>query len=363
VLAGASGYGRTYLRELADLEARGLARLVGVCDVLPRDRLALVGDRPVDADLDRLLRDTRPDIGIVSTPIHTHVQMGRQVLDAGAHLLLEKPPAPTFDGWRELRAQDLARTAQVGFQSLGSGAFTRLRSLLRDGELGEVRGIGGWGAWSRTDAYYRRAPWAGRRTLDGQPVVDGTLTNPFAHAVATALALVDSTGEDDVATIELEMLRSRAIEADDTSCLRLRTTSGITVLVAATLCAATETEPVLVVHGSRARAELHYTQDVLALDGEACRYERTTPLQNLLAHLDDSRRPLQSGLDAGGAFMRVVEAVRLAPDPVPIGPQWLRRSGAGEDARVDVSGVEQALRDAAEHLQTFSELGVPWAAR
>ncbi|HEX9230687.1 MAG TPA: Gfo/Idh/MocA family oxidoreductase [Jatrophihabitantaceae bacterium] len=365
VLAGASGYGRSYLRELASLEASGTVRLLGVCNPAPLDDdgRALVGDRPVDADLARLLDRTRPDIGIVASPIHTHVPLARQVLDAGASLLLEKPPASTLAGWRGLVTCASGRAAaQVGFQSLGSAAFTHLRSLLRDGELGEVRGIGGWGAWSRPDAYYERSNWAGRRTLDdGTPVVDGALTNPFAHAVATALALDGSTGAEDVAGIELDLLRSRDIEADDTSCLRLRTARGTTIVIAVTLCAASESEPVVVVHGSRGRAELHYTRDVLVLDGEAHTFGRTTPLRNLLAHLDDPRQPLQSDLAGCGAFMRVLEAVRLAPDPAPIEPQWLRRRGTGGDATVSVVQVERSIQDAAEQLRTFNELGVPWA--
>jgi hypothetical protein len=59
--------------------------------------------------------------------------------------------------------------------------------------------------------------------------------------------------------------------------------------------------------------------------------------------------------------MRVLEAVRLAPDPTPIGPQWLRRRGTGADATMSVVGVERTVREAAERLRTFSELGVPWA--
>ncbi len=365
VLAGASGYGRSYLREIASLEASGTVRLVGVCSVAPLDDegRALVGDRPVDPDLARLLDRTRPDIGIVATPIHTHVPLALQVLDSGASLLLEKPPASTLAGWRGLVTCASGRAAaQVGFQSLGSAAFTHLRSLVRDGELGEVRGIGGWGAWSRPDAYYERSAWAGRRTLDdATPVVDGALTNPFAHAVATALALDGSTGADDITGIELELLRSRDIEADDTSCLRLRTAGGTTIVIAVTLCAAAESEPVVVVHGSRGRAELHYTRDVVVLDGEARTFGRTTPLRNLLAHLDDPRQRLQSDLAACGGFMRVLEAVRLAPGPTPIEPQWLRRRGTGVEATVSVVHVERSIQDAAEQLRTFSELGVPWA--
>ncbi|MEU4443866.1 DUF6807 family protein [Actinosynnema sp. NPDC050801] len=357
VLAGASGYGRLYLREIAALEASGLVRLTGVCEVGPLDGEArrLIGDRPVREDLSALMADA--DIGIVSTPMHTHVPLAHQVLAAGRHLLLEKPPTPTLADWRELVDRSAGRVVQVGFQSLGSHAVHRLAGLMRSGVLGEIRGIGVQGTWSRDDNYYTRAPWAGRRTLDGVPVVDGALTNPFAHGVATALALDGSTGVDDVHDIELELLRSRAIEADDTSCLRLRTGRGTVVVVAVTLCAEVVREPVLIVHGSRKRAELHYTEHRLVIDGVEERYRHDSPLRNLLDHLGDPGVPLNAPLAATGAFMRVLEAVRTAPDPAPIDPAWLRRNGK----RVDVDGVDHVVAKAAEHLRTFAELDVPWS--
>ncbi|QFZ20131.1 DUF6807 family protein [Saccharothrix syringae] len=357
VLAGAFGYGRLYLREIAALEAAGRVELAGVCEVKALDEEArrLVGDRPVSADPGELLPGA--DIGIVSTPIHTHVGLAHRVLDAGAHLLLEKPPTATLADWRALVARAAGRPVQVGFQSLGSHAVRRLADLMGSGGLGEVRGIGVRGTWSRDDAYYTRAPWAGRRTLDGAPVVDGALTNPFAHGIATALALDGSTGVDDVDDIALELLRARDIEADDTSCLRLRTRRGTVVVVAVTLCAEVAEEPVLVVHGSRRRAELHYTRHALVVDGIEERHGHDTPLANLLDHLADPAVPLNSPLTATGAFTRVLEEVRTAPEPLPIDSAWLRRNGD----RVDVDGVDSAVTRAAERLRTFGELEVPWS--
>lgn len=365
VLVGASGYGRTYLREIATLEAAGAVRLAGVCDVRPLDPegRALAGDRPFDTDLGGLLDRTRPDIGIVATPIHTHLPLARQVLAAGAHLLLEKPPLPTADGWRELvgLARESGRVCQTGFQSLGSHAVARLAQLMAEGRFGRIRGIGGHGAWSRTNGYYRRAPWAGRRAIDGTPVVDGALTNPFAHMIATALRLDGSTGWDDVDAIELELLRARDIQADDTACLRLRTARGTVVTAAVTLCAATTSDPVLVVQGSYGHATLSYTRDVLSVGNRREHHGRTSPLANLLAHLDDPGVALQSDLDACGAFMRVLDAVRTAPDPRPIPAAWVRHVGEGDAGTVCVPGVEAAVKDAAERLSTFGALGIPWA--
>ena len=356
VLAGAGGYGRSYLREIAELERAGLVELAGVCETARLDEEArrLVGNRPVTADLPGLLAATRPDLAVVATPIHTHAELAGAVLDAGAHLMLEKPPVATLRGWHALRkaVADRGLACQVGFQSLGSGAVASLAAMVRQAELGSIRGISVSGAWSRTDAYYRRAPWAGRRVLDGRPVVDGALTNPFAHAVATALVVDGSTGVDDVVSCEAELWRCRDIEADDTSCLRLRTARGTTIVVAVTLCAERESEPVLVVHCSRGRAELAYTGDVLTIDGRARRYERVSPLRNLLSHLDDPAVALQSDVDLAGAFMRVLEAVRTAPEPSRVPEVCLRREGE----RVVLPGVETLVARAAERLATFREL-------
>lgn len=356
VLAGASGYGRGYLRELAGLEAAGRVRLVGVCEVNPVDAEGreLIGDRPIRSDLGDLVDDA--DLVIVSVPMHAHLPMALQALDAGACLLLEKPPTTTLDDWHRLVAHARGKVCQVGFQSLGSGAVRRAAELVRSGALGEVRGIGVRGTWLRDDAYYTRASWAGRRTLDGVPVVDGALTNPFAHAIATALALDGSQGVDDVTDIELELLRAREIEADDTSCVRLVTARGTPVVVAATLCAEEPAEPVLVVHGSRARAEVHYTEHRLVVDGVEERHGFVTPLENLLDHAEHGV-PLFAPLEASGGFMRVLEEVRVGPDSLPIDPEWLCR----KDDVVHVVGVDAAVRRAAEELRTFAELEVPWS--
>ena len=150
---------------------------------------------------------------------------------------------------------------QIGFQSLGSHAVPAIRELIAEGAIGEVAGIGGAGAWARDEAYYRRAPWAGRRRLNGVDVIDGALTNPLAHAVATALALAGATRAEDVTGIETELLRANDIESDDTSCVRVTTADGRPVTVAATLCAEDPGEPYVVVHGTSGRITFWYKQD------------------------------------------------------------------------------------------------------
>ena len=250
---------------------------------------------------------------------------------------------------------------QIGFQSLGSAAVPAIREMLAEGAIGSVTGIGGAGAWARDEAYYRRAPWAGKRRLNGVDVIDGVLTNPLAHAVATALALDGATRAEDVTDIETELLRANDIESDDTSCVRITTTAGTRITVAATLCAERPDEPYVAVHGSSGRITFWYKQDRVLLQRaghgpEEVEYDRADLLENLVEHLT-GKADLLVTPDETGAFMKVVEAIRLSPDPraLPEGA-WYR---AG-DRRV-VHGIDALVTAGADTLSLYSELGAPWA--
>lgn len=257
-LVGIGGYGASHLRNLVRLEAAGALRLVAGADPSPDARARLGRATPVYPDLDALLARHEVELVVISTPVHTHVRLAEAALRSHADVLLEKPPAPSlaeFECLREVVAET-GRRCQVGFQTLGSGAVSALRAAIAAGVLGEIGGIGGAGAWLRRQAYWARSDWAGRRKLDGDLVTDGAITNPFAHAVATALALDGSLRASDIATVELELFRANDIEADDTSVVCIETARGTRISIGVTLCAPVSADPVLLVHGSAARAEL-----------------------------------------------------------------------------------------------------------
>ncbi|MDT6986897.1 Gfo/Idh/MocA family protein [Streptomyces lusitanus] len=366
VLAGARGHGRRHLENIRRLQAKNLARLVGICELTPLTEDECGGELPEQSpDFGALLDSTGARAAVICTPIPTHTPLALTAAERGVHLLLEKPPAPSYAEFRRMAdGVAAARVAcQIGFQSLGSHAVPAIRELIAEGAVGRVTGIGGAGAWVRDEAYFRRAPWAGRRRLDGADVVDGALTNPLAHAVATALALAGSIRAEDVAGIETELLRANDIESDDTSCVRVTTVQGGSVTVAATLCAEHDGEPYVVVHGTSGRITFWYKQDRVLLQRaghgpEELRFGRTDLLENLLAHLHDGTGLLVTPDDTG-AFMRVVEAVRSAPDPAPL-PDDAWHRVPGEDRRV-VPGIDALVAAAAESLSLYSELGAPWA--
>ncbi|MFE7325282.1 Gfo/Idh/MocA family protein [Streptomyces sp. NPDC057565] len=373
VLAGARGHGRWHLANIRRLQHKGLVRLVGICELNPltEDELApFAGELPVQSsDFGELLDFTGARAAVICTPIQTHTELALAAAARSVHLLLEKPPAATYADFERMltgvRSAGIA--CQVGFQSFGSHAVPAIREVMGSGALGTVLGIGAAGAWVRDDAYYRRAPWAGRRRIGTVDVVDGVLTNPLAHAVATALELAGAGTADDVTAIETELFRAHDIEADDTSSVRITTTGGLPVTASVTLCAEQAGEPYVIVHGDRGRITFWYKQDRVLVQRaghgpEEAVHGRTDLLENLVEHLA-GRAELLVPPHRTGAFMRVVEAVRTAPEPVALpSDAWhTEPATASTGARRVVRGIDALVAAGADSLTLFSELGVPWA--
>ncbi|MFJ4121061.1 Gfo/Idh/MocA family protein [[Kitasatospora] papulosa] len=373
VLAGARGHGRWHLANIRRLQHQGLVRLAGICELTPLtdDELDLfAGEMPEQSsDFGALLDSTGARVAVVCTPIPTHTALALTAAARGVHLLLEKPPAATWADYARMAdgVREAGVACQIGFQSFGSHAVPAVKELIADGAIGSVRGVGAAGAWVRDDAYFRRAPWAGRRRLNGTDVVDGVLTNPLAHAVATALELAGRGTAEDVKSIETELFRAHDIESDDTSCVRITTTDGMPVTVAVTLCAEEAGEPYVVVHGDRGRITFWYKQDRVLVQRaghgpEEAVHGRTDLLENLVDHLEHGTALLVPP-ERTGAFMRVLEAVRTAPEPAALPPTaWhTRPADRGDGVRRVVHGIDGTVAAAADTLTLFSELGASWA--
>ena len=366
-LVGVHGFGTHHLRNLERLQGAGVVHLVAVADPNPPAPGSVPATTAVFPGLTELLADTSGlDLIIVATPIQTHAPLGLAALATAADLYLEKPPVASLADFSRLcdAAAANGRSVQIGFQSLGSHALKAIEKLLADGTIGTLQGISATGRWVRDRAYYKRSRWAGKRTIDGVDVVDGVATNPLAHAVATALRIAGARTTADIASLETELYRANQIESDDTSVIRIRTSAGLPITCALTLCATESVEPYVTLQGSEGTVVFHYTEDRLTVKTAAGRSEevfgRDDLTENLLAHRNTGA-PLISPLLDSGAFMLVLEAIRTAPLPAPLDEAHFRWVGEGGAAHAVVPGIEEALARAARQHATFSELGLPWA--
>ena len=367
VLVGVRGFGQVHATNIGRLADLGLVELVAAVDPgVVLDPPSIYG-ADLYADLAEALAVVGPvDVVVIAAPIGAHSRLAEIALAHGADVLLEKPPVASLADFHRLldTEQRTGRAVQVGFQSLGSAGLELFESGAVD--IGRVLRVGAVGAWSRTVGYWSRSPWAGRRSLGGQAVVDGVVTNPLAHAVATALAVNGCRRLDDVASVETDLYRANAIDADDTSVVRITTADGSVVTCALSLCAPEQREPLVHVYGTRGRATFDYKTDRIEVFTSGGTHTetaaRTDLLENLLAHRRDGT-PLLVPLASTGAFMRVFDAVAHAEEPIRIDPRAIRWSGDGQDRRPIVDDIEHWLDQAAATGRTFAELGVPWAHR
>jgi predicted dehydrogenase len=338
-------------------------RLVAVSDIVPP---AAVEDAPLDGVAvfsrhEDLLARVAPDAVVVCTPPHTHLPITLDVLRAGVDVLVEKPPVAGLAEHATLAAAAAAsgRAVQVNFQALGSDGLAAVLAAVAAGELGAVGAIGIAGTWWRPPAYWNRTPWAGKRILQGRPVIDGALLNPFAHAVMQGLAIAAGVGWGPPEAIEVERYRAAPIEVEDTGCLRVGYAGDRWLTVAVTLTARSFRAGDITVSGVDGAAVLEYPTDRVRLPGRGWQDTgRTGMLANLLAHRADPAVPLLAPLARTRQFTAVLEAVLDAPPPVPIDRRWL----VPHDGGSAVDGVEAAVSAAAASGRTFATAGAPWAS-
>ncbi|MFL7810402.1 MAG: Gfo/Idh/MocA family protein [Anaerolineae bacterium] len=108
-------------------------------------------------DLARMLDELQPDLAVVCTPNVSHRQYTIEALQAGAHVLCEKPVAASYGDAVAMydAAETAGRTLYVGQTGRFSGAVMAAKALADAGELGEVyyaetaslrrRGVPTWG--------------------------------------------------------------------------------------------------------------------------------------------------------------------------------------------------------------------------
>ena len=108
-----------------------------VADNLERARAQFPGAVVTD-DLDEVLADPGLDAVVIATPAPTHYSLGKRVLEAGKHALIEKPLA-----LRAADAEDLVATAAAKRRLLMVGhlleyhpGVRKVKELLEAGELG-----------------------------------------------------------------------------------------------------------------------------------------------------------------------------------------------------------------------------------
>ncbi|MBV8481112.1 MAG: Gfo/Idh/MocA family oxidoreductase [Actinobacteria bacterium] len=120
-----------------------LADLRWLCDANPAQQAEFAAQYPnarVTGDFTEMLADDELEAVVIATPVPTHYALAKQALEAGKHVLVEKPPAMKAGEIDELvaLAADRDLVLMPGHLLLYHPGVRKLKQLIADGELGDV---------------------------------------------------------------------------------------------------------------------------------------------------------------------------------------------------------------------------------
>jgi predicted dehydrogenase len=139
-LIGAGHIARQHLACLRELPG---VELAGVCDLsraMAESAAERYGVGGWYTDHRAMLDAVRPDVVHVTTPPTSHYPLAMAALDAGAHVVLEKPATITFEQLDGLvkHASSRGRSLVEDYNYLYNGATRKILGLIDSGEFGEV---------------------------------------------------------------------------------------------------------------------------------------------------------------------------------------------------------------------------------
>lgn len=117
------------------------ARVRMVCDVraprLEQVERVYPGVR-ITTDYDEMLSDAEIDLICIATPVSSHRALALRAIDAGKHVLVEKPLAASVEDARAIveRAQQAGKLVFVDHTFVFTPAVQKMRALLDHGEIG-----------------------------------------------------------------------------------------------------------------------------------------------------------------------------------------------------------------------------------
>jgi predicted dehydrogenase len=219
------GVGDISALHLDAIRANPDIELVGVCD-LDAARAESAGRAfgvPFFTDHRELLRAVSPQVVHITTPHDQHVPVALDALDAGAHVLTEKPIGQSVAAGRCLVERAAASDRKVGvvFQNRYNPTAAAIKEIVTSGALGPIDGARAAVWWSRSAAYYAAAPWRGRWATAG----GGVLINQAIHTLDLLLWYLGRPEEvrGSAATLAL----AGAIEVEDTATIVISHEGGV----------------------------------------------------------------------------------------------------------------------------------------
>lgn len=358
-ISGIGGYHLSLLHDAPDLE------LVAVADKwLDRERVQAAAKNveewgvPIYGDIWEMLDAVDVEAVTIATPHPYHAPYTLGALDRGLHVMVEKPlTILASDGVQVVKkAADKDLFVAVDFQYAGFEHSLALKDLICNGDLGELVEIVGVMEWKRTEDYYKRSDWAGKRYYDGLACFDGTLMNQAVHLLNSALHMGTTAPERAVPQrLQAEMYRVHNIECEDVACIRADLGEA-TLHFYATTCAEADVRTTLDIVGTKGRASWDSDKAVVKIDGK----------DEIVFDMPSDRNAMHHNLVN---CIRGAEKTLYAPASESVKPT-LTVNGAYYSTQMipkvswdDLGDIRSLMDQAADEKKLLSEMGVSWGRK
>jgi len=215
------GCGRIAQRHAGHIGNKGI--LAAVCDVEKdkADGLAKEYKASTYKYIDDLLKaETDLDVVSVCTPNGLHAEHTIKALQAGFHVLCEKPMAlSTGDCERMIKtAEEAGKRLFIIKQNRYNPPVVAVKNALEQGRLGKIYSIQLNCFWNRKADYYANT-WKGKLKLDG-----GTLYTQFSHFIDLLLWMIGDVKQ--VQSMMANYAHRNIIEFEDTGVVTLQFVNG-----------------------------------------------------------------------------------------------------------------------------------------
>jgi len=184
-IIGCGHIGRRHAEHISNL-----ATLVAVCDCIPEKADALAADFKCMAFYSITdLMDSGLEIDILSvcSPNYLHEAHSIAGLEAGAHVICEKPMAIHTESCERMidSAEKTGKQVFVVKQNRYNPPVQAVKELMKQKRLGRILMANLNCFWNRDETYYRESDWKGIKEKDG-----GILFTQFSHFIDVLVYLL-----------------------------------------------------------------------------------------------------------------------------------------------------------------------------
>ena len=167
-----------------------------------------------------LLADHRPDAAMVCTPNSTHVFISKRLLEAGIHVLVEKPLSTSLKSGRELvdTGKMSGKHLLVGHHRRLNPFVTATKRALAEGSVGKIIAVSGlWTTFKPASYFQAPTEWRGKAGSGGPILIN------LIHEIDTLQYLLGP-----ISRVHAEVtLSQRNHEAEEGAAILLRFESGV----------------------------------------------------------------------------------------------------------------------------------------